>query len=93
MPRETELKPMYQCGECSILFLKFDTIGVALKVYEICPNCQGPRNLCAEILDDAVLWYYMHIIAESNIPWQRRKNLRHIAETQMGPWNPLYRLL
>ena len=95
MHREIGMQPMNQCGECSTLFLKFATIELAGETHKICPNpnCHGPSSLCTPIVEDAVLWAYMHILAEGNIPWQRRKNLRAIAESQMGEWNPLYRLL
>lgn len=95
MSREVELKPMIQCGECSTLFLQFATQELKGHTYELCPNpqCHAPRNLCTPIVEPAVSWMFMHIISTSGIEETRRMHLRCIAESQMGPWNPLYRLL
>lgn len=95
MARDLELQPMFQCGECSTLFLRFATVELAGEVYRICPNpsCHGPINLCDPIQNEAVWWLFNHLLAHSGFSEVRRLNLRMIAEGQMGPWNPLYRLL
>lgn len=95
MSREVELKPIHQCGECDTLFLQFVTQELAGHTYELCPNprCHAPRNLCSPIIEPAIGWQFMHIIGHSGFSETRRMNLRCIAESQMEPWNPLYRLL
>jgi hypothetical protein len=86
---------MRQCGNCSTLFLEFDEVAVAGKVYEICPNpnCHGPSNICSTIPEAAVSWQFMHIIAHSGISERRRTTLRNLAESSMGPWEFEYRSL
>jgi hypothetical protein len=93
MARETELAPIFQCGECSILFIQFTTQPVAGKIYELCPNCYGPRVKCARIDDNAIWWLFNHILGHSGIGETRRHMLRDIAETAMEPWHPSYRQL
>ena len=95
MPRDIELKPIFQCGECSILFQQFATVTVAGETHKICPNpsCHGPINLCEPVMNAAISWAFMHIIDHSGFGETQRMHLRCVAESQMEPWNPLYRLL
>jgi hypothetical protein len=94
MPRNLEMSPMYQCGECETLFLQFVTQELDGYTYDLCPNpsCNGPRSLCNPIQNNAVWWLFTHIVAHSGMGETRRMHLRCIAESQMGPWNELYRL-
>lgn len=89
------MQPMWQCGECSTLFLKFATVELKGEIHKICPNpkCHGPINLCDNIVEPAVGWAFNHILEHSGIDETRRMNLRCIAEAQMGPWNDMYRKL
>lgn len=95
MARETELSPIFQCGECSTLFLRFATQAVAGRVYELCPNpnCCGPRVKCEEIQNTAIWWLFNHIIGHSGFNETRRMILRDLAESSMGPWHESYRQL
>jgi hypothetical protein len=93
MARETELRPIFQCGECSTLFLRFDTQAVAGKIYELCPNCAGPRAKCEVIQNSAIWWLFNHILLHSGMSETRRMILRDIAESAMGPWHDSYRSL
>lgn len=93
MARESELSPMFQCGECSTLFLRFTTQACAGKIYPLCPNCYGPRVKCVEIDNNAVWWLFNHIILTSGFSETRRMMLRNLAESAMGDWHPSYRQL
>lgn len=95
MSREVEMKPMYQCGECSTLFLQFDIHELEGKLYELCPNpnCHGPKTKCGPIVDAAVWWLFNHILSTSGIGEAQMMHLRCIAETEMGPWHNSYRFL
>lgn len=94
MDRETELTPIYQCLNCEIVFRVFATVELGGVTHELCPNpgCYGPIELCELLPNDAINRYFMHVIAHSGIDYIRRMNLREISESQMGPWDPAYRL-
>lgn len=90
-----ELPPMNQCGECDTIFLKWATQELNGEEYKLCPNpaCHAPCNLTDAIMNEAIWWLFNHLIDHSGFGETRRMNLRMIAESQMEPWNPLYRLL
>lgn len=92
--RDLELTQMYRCNECGTLFIRWAFQELDGQGYDLCPNprCHAPRNLCDPIMNEAIWWLFNHLIEHSGFDEVRRMNLREIAESQMEPWNPLYRL-
>jgi hypothetical protein len=81
------------CAHCDIIFLQPKMVIYPGGHSELgCPNCLAPELDHDPLTDQTISTLFISIIGDA-FSETRRMNLRNIAESQMGPYNPLSRLI